>query len=66
MTSLFPLPLWVPALKRVPIPLQLLDEACARGKCSSRTRPGSGLTLDPQPSSNSFVEVFKSAHVFKV
>jgi hypothetical protein len=29
--NLFPLPTWAPALRRVPIPLQLLDEAYARG-----------------------------------
>jgi hypothetical protein len=27
MTNLFPLPYWAPALKRVPIPLQALDDA---------------------------------------
>ncbi len=31
MTNLFPLPYWAPALKRVPIPLQALDEAFERG-----------------------------------
>jgi len=31
MTNLFPLPLWAPALKRVPIPLQVLDEAFEQG-----------------------------------
>jgi hypothetical protein len=29
--NLFPLPTWAPALRRVPMPLQLLDEAYARG-----------------------------------
>ena len=29
--NLFPLPYWAPALWRVPIPLQLLNEAYARG-----------------------------------
>ena len=41
MTNLFPLPYWAPALKRVPTPLQILDEAYASGdgscsKCASR------------------------------
>jgi hypothetical protein len=31
MTNLFPLPYWAPALKRVPIPLQVLNEAFVRG-----------------------------------
>ena len=31
MTNLFPLPHWAPALKRVPILLQALDEAFVRG-----------------------------------
>ena len=31
MINLFPLPYWAPALKRVPIPLQLLDEAYVHG-----------------------------------
>jgi hypothetical protein len=31
MTNLFPLPYWAPALQRVPIPLQALDEAFACG-----------------------------------
>jgi hypothetical protein len=31
MTNLFPLPYWAPALKRVPIPLQVLNEAFIRG-----------------------------------
>ena len=29
MTNLFPLPYWAPALKRVPIPLQVLEAAYA-------------------------------------
>jgi hypothetical protein len=29
--NLFPLPCWAPALRRVPTPLKLLDEAYARG-----------------------------------
>jgi hypothetical protein len=35
--NLFPLPYWAPALRRVPMPLKLLDEAYARGDraCSS-------------------------------
>jgi hypothetical protein len=36
MTNLFPLPLWAPALKRVPIPLQALDEAFAEGSSARR------------------------------
>jgi hypothetical protein len=31
MTNLFPLPYWAPALKRVPILLQALDDAFRRG-----------------------------------
>lgn len=35
--NLFPLPTWAPALRRVPTPLQLLDEAYQRGEraCNS-------------------------------
>jgi hypothetical protein len=29
--NLFPLPTWAPALRRVPMPLQLLDQVYARG-----------------------------------
>jgi hypothetical protein len=36
MSNLFPLPYWAPALKRVPIPLQLLEEAYAGGDRSSQ------------------------------
>jgi hypothetical protein len=35
--NLFPLPCWAPALRRVPMPLQLLDEAYARGERSIQT-----------------------------
>jgi hypothetical protein len=35
--NLFPLPYWAPALRRVPIPLQLLDEAYLRGERSSQS-----------------------------
>ena len=46
MINLFPLPYWAPALKRVPIPLQLLDEAYAHGgTVLPRTRP-LGADLD--------------------
>ena len=46
MINLFPLPYWAPALRRVPIPLQLLDEAYAHGgTVLSRTRP-LGADLD--------------------
>jgi hypothetical protein len=31
MTNLFPLPNWAPALKRVPLPLQALNEAFVHG-----------------------------------
>ena len=31
MTNLFPLPYWAPALKRVPLPLQALEEAFEQG-----------------------------------
>jgi hypothetical protein len=34
--NLFPLPYWAPALRRVPTPLQLLDEAYTRGGRSSQ------------------------------
>ena len=45
-TNLFPLPYWAPALQRVPIPLQLLDEAYAHGgTVLPRTRP-LGVDLD--------------------
>jgi len=38
MTSnLFPLPYWAPALRRVPIPLQVLNEAYLRGKRARMT-----------------------------
>jgi hypothetical protein len=35
--NLFPLPTWAPALRRVPMPLQLLDDVYARGEraCNS-------------------------------
>ena len=35
MTNLFPLPYWAPALKRVPIPLQVLEAAYAYGDARS-------------------------------
>jgi hypothetical protein len=38
MTNLFPLPYWVPALKRVPAPLQVLNEAYARPSTSAWRR----------------------------
>jgi len=49
MTSnLFPLPYWAPALQRVPIPLQVLNEAYLRGErardCAEGLRP---LTILP-------------------
>jgi len=37
MINLFPLPYWAPALKRVPIALQVLDEAFLKG--GPRVRP---------------------------
>jgi len=37
--NLFPLPYWAPALRRVPVPLKLLDEAYQRGT----TRPDGAL-----------------------
>jgi hypothetical protein len=39
MTNLFPLPYWTPALKRVPIPLQILDAAYAHGEARSSYLP---------------------------
>ena len=39
MTNLFPLPYWAPALKRVPIPLQVLDAAYAHGDARSSHLP---------------------------
>jgi hypothetical protein len=38
MTNLFPLPYWAPALKRVPIPLQALDEAFTQGNDTPKRR----------------------------
>jgi hypothetical protein len=38
MTNLFPLPYWAPALKRVPIPLQVLDEAFKQGSHAPKRR----------------------------
>jgi hypothetical protein len=38
MTNLFPLPYWAPALQRVPIPLQALDDAFARGHRACKRR----------------------------
>jgi hypothetical protein len=38
MTNLFPLPYWAPALKRVPIPLQALDEAFEQGTRAPKRR----------------------------
>ena len=38
MTNLFPLPYWAPALKRVPIPLQALDEAFIQGNRTPKRR----------------------------
>ena len=35
MTNLFPLPYWAPALKRVPIPLQILEAAYAHAHLPS-------------------------------
>ena len=37
--NLFPLPYWAPALWRVPIPLQLLNEAYAAGARAHSRRP---------------------------
>ena len=39
MTNLFPLPYWAPALKRVPIPLQVLEAAYAHGDARSSHLP---------------------------
>jgi|GEM_PF-6403613 len=40
MTNLFPLPYWAPALKRVPLPLQALDEAFLKGGRAARAFRG--------------------------
>jgi hypothetical protein len=56
--NLFPLPYWAPALRRVPIPLQVLNEAYLRGKRAGgwplfETRPlltkSARHTLHPSP-----------------
>jgi len=47
MTNLFPLPYWAPALKRVPILLQALDEAFVRGD-----RIASGVLNDARAPGN--------------
>ena len=39
MTNLFPLPYWAPALKRVPLPLKVLDAAYAAGTQVHRICP---------------------------
>ena len=39
MTNLFPLPYWASALKRVPIPLQVLAAAYAHGDAHSSRLP---------------------------
>ena len=39
MTNLFPLPYWAPALKRVPIPLQVLEAAYVYGDAGSSPLP---------------------------
>ena len=39
MTNLFPLPYWAPALKRVPIPLQVLEAAYAHRDARHRHLP---------------------------
>jgi hypothetical protein len=52
MTNLFPLPYWAPAFKRVPIPLQLLDQAFMCGdrfinSASARDCPGIASSFAP-------------------
>ncbi len=37
--NLFPLPYWAPALQRVPMPLQVLNEAYLRGERSCQSAP---------------------------
>ena len=54
MTNLFPLPHWAPAFKRVPSPLQLLDEAYARGE---RFANGAPLHLHAAGCARSFAEI---------
>ena len=44
MTNLFPLPYWAPALQRVPLPLQVLDAAYARGDARSSHLPSFPIT----------------------
>lgn len=47
MTNLFPLPCWAPALKRVPIPLQVLDEAFVHGIQFAASALDKARALDP-------------------
>jgi hypothetical protein len=45
--NLFPLPCWAPALRRVPLPLQLLDEAYRRGEKFSDCTLGQTPAIEP-------------------
>jgi len=45
--NLFPLPCWAPALRRVPMPLQLLNEAYQRGETLSEDAYRHAPTAEP-------------------
>jgi hypothetical protein len=45
--NLFPLPCWAPALRRVPMPLQLLNEAYQRGAKFSDSEPRPNPAAEP-------------------
>ena len=47
MTNLFPLPYWAPALKRVPIPLQALNQAFIHGIEFAPSAIDDNRALDP-------------------
>ena len=47
MTNLLPLPCWAPALKRVPIPLQVLNEAFVHGIQFAARALDKARALDP-------------------
>ncbi len=49
--NLFPLPYWAPALQRVPMPLQLLNEAYIHGEraCKSAPLPDCDATNSSSP-----------------
>jgi hypothetical protein len=54
MTNLFPLPCWAPALKRVPLPLQALDQAFVHGIDFAPVAFEADRALDPALSFSPF------------